>query len=360
MCNRHRNPVHCILPPYMTDKLGKLLGEPKKERGEAENDFREKRRRLASMPEPRNKEVFSIAAKTTLTKLYREVYDAHEGPRTIGSLVWKEGQQMPVDTDSKNVIEGAGHVWSFYKKLFRRNSIDNKGMAIIQTVRFRDNPIKPFFNAFWDGEQMFYGTGLSQYTNSFTSDLDIIAHELTHGVIDHECKLLYENQSGALNESFADVFGILVKQWANNTDARQSDWLIGSNILKGKNALRSMAQPGMGFRNDPVFGNDPQPGHMKQFVKMPNTEQGDNGGVHYNSGIPNHAFYIASYELGGNAWETTGPIWYAAMTDQRQVKNNADFAKVAAVTIKKAGTLFGKGSLAEKAVTKGWKDTGVI
>ncbi len=360
MCNHHRNPLHCIMPPYMTDKLNDLLGVPEKEQ-DNDNFFRNKRSALAAMPRPKNQEVFRIAAKVSKTRLYREVYDAHQGPRTIGGLVWKEGQQsVPDDADVKNVIEGAGNVWSFYKRLFKRNSIDNKGMAIIQTVRFREMPLKPFFNAFWDGEQMFYGTGMPQYTNSFTSDLDIIAHELTHGIIDHECAFAYENQSGALNESFADVFGILVKQWTNKTAARDSDWLIGSNILKGKNALRSMAAPGTAYKSDPVYGNDPQPAHMKQFVQLPNTEAGDNGGVHYNSGIPNHAFYIAAVEMGGNAWETIGPVWYAAMTDQKAVKKNTDFAKLAAVTIKKSATLFGKGSLVEKAVARGWKDTGVI
>ena len=358
MCNNHRNPLHCIMPPYMTDKLGDLFQDGN-EQTETDDRFRSKRKELASLP-PKEKK-FGIVQSVPPSKLYREVYDAHESPMGIGELIWKEGQRkMPKDVDLKNVVEGAGHVWNFYKKLFNRNSINNKGMGIIQTIRYREKKIKPYFNAFWDGEQMFYGSGATKFTNSFTTDLDIIGHELTHGVIDYEAELKYENQSGALNESFADVFGILVKQWANKIEARKSDWLIGKNILKGRNALRSMKAPGQAYKNDPVFGDDPQPAIMKDFMKMPNTEDDDYGGVHYNSGITNHAFQIASYELGGNAWETTGAVWYAALLDKKLLKKTAHFTDAANATLRKAVKLFGKGSLVEKAVEKGWKDTGVI
>ena len=233
-------------------------------------------------------------------------------------------------------------------------------MAILQNIRYRENKFKPFFNAFWDGEQMFYGTGSPKYTNSFTTDLDIIGHELTHGVIDFEAALNYENQSGALNEPYADVFGILIKQWVNKTPARKANWLIGENILKGPNALRSMKAPGTAYKKDAVFGDDPQPGIMKDFIKLPNTDDGDCGGVHYNSGILNHAFYITAYELDGNAWEKAGAIWYAALQDKRLLKKDADFTAAASATLKKATSLFGKGSAELKAVEKGWKETGVI
>ena len=358
MCNNHRNPLHCILPPYMSDKLGEKFGNLDLETN-ANERFREKRKELASIS-PDNK-IFKIAGDPPKTKLYREVYDAHESPMQIGELIYKEGQKkMPALKDAINVIEGAGNVWKFYKKVLKRNSIDNKGMAILQNIRYRENKLKPFFNAFWDGEQMFYGTGDPKYTDTFTSDLDIIGHELTHGVIDYEAALNYENQSGALNESYADVFGILIKQYANKTSARKANWLIGENTVKGTNALRSMKDPGTAYKNDPLFGNDPQPAHMKDFMKMPNTPNDDYGGVHYNSGIPNRAFYIASFEMDGNAWDKAGVIWYAALQDKKLLKKTADFAAAANATMKKAILLFGKGSLEFKAVQKGWKETGVI
>jgi Zn-dependent metalloprotease len=342
----------------MTEKLSEMMGD-KASDVQGDNTFRNRRKVLASMPQA--KRSMRMAAAPVNNKLYREVYDAHESPMSVGELIWKEGQTTtPASKEARNVIAGAGNVWNFYKKLFNRNSINNNGMPIIQTVRYREHSLKPFVNAFWDGQQMFYGTGMKGITNSFTSDLDIIAHELAHGVIDFEAALEYENQSGALNESYADVLGILVKQWTNNTSARKSNWLIGSATLKGKNALRSMKAPGTAYKNDPIFGDDPQPGHMRQFVKLPNTDAGDFGGVHFNSGIPNHAFYIASVEIGGNAWETTGAVWYAALTDRKAMGKKTDFKGAAAATMAKAVALFGNGSLVHKAVQKGWKDTGVI
>ena len=358
MCTNHRNPRHCILPPYMSDKLDKLFGDDSETTtGE---DFRNKRKENVEEI-PSLTRGADLSGKPVNKKLYREVYDAGESSADPGELIWKEGQQkIPASKDAKNVITGAAHVWNFYKKIFNRNSIDNKGMSLIQTIGYRERRNRPFFNAFWDGKQMYYGSGSPKFTNSFTTDLDIIGHELSHAVIDFEAALKYENQSGALNESFADVFGILIKQWANKTGARKSDWLIGKNILIRKNALRSMKAPGKAYRNDPVFGDDPQPAIMKDFVKLKNTEDDDYGGVHYNSGITNHAFYITSFELNGNAWAKAGAIWYAALQDKELLKKTANFEEAANATLQKAVLLFGKGSLAVKAVEKGWKETGVI
>jgi Zn-dependent metalloprotease len=361
MCRQHhRNPIQCILPPYMSDKLKNLPGNKSADQQAADNRIRNKRKLLAAIPAAKKKTAMLVSHKPGKPVLYREVYDSGEMPMAVGKRIWKEGDKLPKgDADAKNVIEGAGHVWNFYYKLFKRNSINNLGLPLLQTIRYRENQYEPFYNAFWDGEQMFYGTGDAKYTNSFTSDLDIIGHELTHGVIDFEAQLEYENQSGALNESYADVFGILVKQWANNTTAKKSDWLIGKNILKGKNALRSMKAPGTAYKNDPVFGDDPQPATMKDYVKLPNNEEGDWGGVHYNSGIINFAFYVASIEAGGNAWETTGPVWYAALTDKKLMKKNSDFAAAKYATIKKAAAMHGKNSLLQKAIEKGWKEAGL-
>jgi len=359
MCTHHRNPLHCILPPYMSDKLRAKTGQ---EDLKADSQFRDKRKVLASISPTKKKTSMATAGIKPAGKVYRELYDAGQMPLALGKLIWKEGQKtMPRnDRDAKNVITGAGNVWSFYKKFFNRNSLDNHGLPLIQTIRYRENPQEPFYNAFWDGEQMFYGTGNPKFTNSFTEDLDIIGHELTHGVVDFEAQLEYKFQSGALNESYADVFGSLIKQWVHKTPARKADWLIGSNVLKGKNALRSMKAPGTAFLNDPIFGDDPQPATMKGFQKLPNTEDGDYGGVHINSGIPNFAFYVASFEINGNAWEKAGAAWYAALIDKKLMNKNSNFADAAAATLKKATARFGKNSLEVKGIEKGWKEAGVI
>ncbi len=357
MCINHRNPLHCILPPYMSDKLDELFGDDTE--SNAGKTVREKRKEPMIIPPPTRG--IGLTAEPVNEKLHRMVYDAKETSADPGDLIWEEGdKKSTLSKDARNVITGAGHVWNFYKKLFNRNSIDNKGMQLVQTIHYRERKNRPFFNAFWYEKQMYYGSGSPKFTNSFTTDLDIIGHELSHAVIDYEAALKYKNQSGALNESFADVFGILIKQWVNKTAARKADWLVGKNILIGKNALRSLKAPGTAFKNDPVFGDDPQPANMKDFVKMPNTEDGDYGGVHYNSGITNHAFFVTSFELNGSAWTKAGAIWYAALLDKELLKKTANFQDAANATLRKAVLLFGKGSLAEKAVKKGWKETGVI
>jgi len=120
-------------------------------------------------------------------------------------------------------------------------------------------------NAFWNGEQMVFGDG--EIFNRFTIAIDVVAHELSHGVTETEVGLIYFGQSGALNESLSDVFGALVKQYQKQQTADQADWLIGEGLLaEGVNGkgLRSMTQPGTAY-DDPLLGKDPQPGHMKVF-----------------------------------------------------------------------------------------------
>ena len=121
----------------------------------------------------------------------------------------------------------------------------------------------------------------------------------------------------------SDVFGSLIKQYSLKQDASHADWLIGAGLLaagvKGV-ALRSMKAPGTAY-NDPVLGRDPQPAHMKDYIHTTD----DNGGVHLNSGIPNHAFYLAAIAIGGNAWDVAGRIWYETLRDPK-LKANANFA----------------------------------
>ena len=191
--------------------------------------------------------------------------------------------------------------------------------------------------------------------NRFTISVDVIGHELTHGVTQYEASLVYSDQPGALNESFSDVFGSLVKQYLQKQTAAQADWLIGQGLLtanvKGI-ALRSMKAPGTAY-DDPVLGKDSQPANMKNYV---NTTQ-DNGGVHTNSGIPNHAFYVIAVEMGGYAWEKAGMVWYLTLRDK--LTDRATFADCAKLTYQVAGDKFGKGSLEQKAVQTGWAEVGI-
>jgi Zn-dependent metalloprotease len=210
-------------------------------------------------------------------------------------------------------------------------------------------------NAFWNGQQMVYGDGDGNFFNRFTISLDIIGHELTHGVTQYEAALAYRGQAGALNESMSDVFGSLVKQFALKQTAAQADWLIGAGLLSAKVkgvALRSMKAPGTAY-NDPVLGKDPQPAHMKDYHKMIS----DNGGVHINSGIPNHAFYLLATALGGPAWERAGRIWYITLRDK--LRSRANFQTAANALYHTAGELFGASGPEQKAVYDAWGQVGI-
>ena len=215
---------------------------------------------------------------------------------------------------------------------------------------------KKYDNAFWDGAQMVFGDGDGKLFNRFTISVDIVGHELSHGVTEDEAQLAYFNQAGALNESVSDVFGSLIKQYALKQTADQADWLIGAGLLtdqvNGK-ALRSMAAPGTAY-DDPVLGKDPQPDNMKHYL---HTTQ-DNGGVHINSGIPNHAFYLAATAIGGNAWESAGHIWYETLRDKR-LKANAGFVAFGKLTVTNARALYGATAKETVAVRDAWHAVGV-
>jgi Zn-dependent metalloprotease len=196
------------------------------------------------------------------------------------------------------------------------------------------------YNAFWDGQEFVFGDGDGIIFNGFTDELDVIGHELSHGVVEYTSPLPYWFQSGALNESMADAFGIMVKQWGEGTPQTvdQANWLIGEGIwaagVNGR-ALRDMANPGTAYDDDKV-GNDRQPAHWKDFKKLPRSE--DWGGVHINSGIPNRAFFLAATQIGGYAWEGAGPIWYRALSSGKlPTDGTATFKKFADLTIESAG-----------------------
>jgi Zn-dependent metalloprotease len=226
-------------------------------------------------------------------------------------------------------------------------------MIIDQTVHYGEE----YNNAFWNGEQMVYGDGDEELFTRFTIDMDIVAHELTHGVTQYEASLLYWYQSGALNESFSDVFGSLVKQRKLGQDVKEADWLIGANVLIGENyALRSMKAPGTAYQNHPIIGDDPQPATMDDYYELAPWD--DNGGVHINSGIPNHAFYLAAMEIKGYAWEKAGLIWYRTLCDK--LGKISTFVRAARATILVAREEFGVRSLEEKAVIKAWKAVKVL
>jgi Zn-dependent metalloprotease len=286
----------------------------------------------------------------------RTVYDAQHGGRLQlpGKLVRAEGDPPSDDVAVNEAYDGAGTTFSFFRDAYERNSIDGRGLELVSSVHYGSR----YENAFWDGAQMVYGDGGGQLFNdgAFTRALDVIGHELTHGVTQYTAGLEYSKQSGALNESFSDVFGVLVKQYAAHEEADEDEekWLIGAGSLVPKwgRALRSMKAPGTAWQGDQ------QPGHMDQYVDLPddNDPNNDNGGVHINSGIPNRAFYLAATALGGYAWEKAGRVWYVTLTDKLQP--DSQFEAAATATVEVARELFGDD--VERAVTAAWTDVGVL
>jgi Zn-dependent metalloprotease len=258
------------------------------------------------------------------------------------------------DSSANQAFDGFGDTRQFYSDVFDRDSIDGRGMRLTGYVHRGVN----YNNAFWDGEAMVFGDGDGLIFTDFTKSLDVIAHELAHGVTDHTSGFEYHNQPGALNESMSDVFGSMVKQWSLNQTADEADWLIGSDIFTpgiDADALRSMKAPGTAYNNIDM-GKDPQPDHMSKFKTMPDTEEGDNGGVHINSGIPNKAFSLVAVGIGGFSWEAPGQIWYESL---KASTTTTKFQEFADTTYQKAAALYGEGSTEQEAVLAGWREVGI-
>ena len=204
-------------------------------------------------------------------------------PMTDADDVWDlPGMTSPGQPAGVDAHYYAGVVDDFYGDTFGRNSIDDQGMKIISVVHYGQG----YCNAFWNGSYMTYGDGNGTTCKSLSGGLDVDGHELTHGVTEHTSGLIYENESGALNEAFSDMMGNTIEFYAakHNLDpAAKPDFLIGEDVIS------TAGDPTPGFRNmgDPMQDGDPS--HISQKY----TGAEDNGGVHTNSGIANHAYYLA-------------------------------------------------------------------
>ena len=343
-----RDPLRCILPPYLLrsiharsstarqqDILTSIVGSAR---------LRANRRAMALGPG-------GFGAAGELLGKRRRVFTAENGTNLPGKLVREEGDPAVDDPAVNEAFDGAGHTYDLFREAYERDSLDGAGMGLDSTVHYG----RAYDNAFWDGKQMVYGDGDGELFNRFTVALEVIGHEFTHAVVQFTCNLGDSGQSGALGESFSDVFGSLVKQRRNGQPANEADWLVGEGLFTSRvngAALRSLKEPGNAY-DDPVLGKDPQPAHMRDYV----TTLEDNGGVHINSGIPNHAFFLAAVAMGGLAWERAGRIWYVALRDH--MRSNTDFQAAAELTSRVAGDLYGQSSAEQQAVQYAWESVGL-
>jgi Zn-dependent metalloprotease len=207
-----------------------------------------------------------------------------------------------------------------------------------------------YMNAFWDGSQMTYGDGDGKIFVDFTTSNDVIGHELTHGVTQYTAGLDYTDEPGALNESVSDVFGSMFRQWQKKQTVVKADWLIGADIIgpaakaKGYTCLRNMAKPA-----DPHCLS-PQPDHYRNYVP--------GGDPHENSGIPNHAFYLAATSIGGRSWQQAGKVWFEALTSPN-ANHSTNMKEFADLTRAAASSLFSTVPAVYSAVDDAWTQVGI-
>ncbi|ATG16853.1 TPA: M4 family metallopeptidase [Providencia alcalifaciens] len=268
------------------------------------------------------------------------------------AIIMREEDKVAPTEPAHRVFDAIGLIRSFLKEKLNIDQMFGCDADINAVIHYDKN----YANAFWNSQAIFFGDGDGTVFGPFYNDIDIIAHELAHGFISSQADFDYVDQSGALNESVADVLGIMVKQYVQKQTAEQSNWLLGEKLFIDKKkgpALRSMKAPGTAYYFT-KSNQDPQVGHMDQYRNLPRYV--DNGGVHINSGIPNKAFYLLATKLGGYSWEVAGKIWVAAVSDP-SVSNTATFIEFANATVRSAKNLFDE--KIELATRQSWLDVGL-
>jgi len=273
-------------------------------------------------------------------KALRQVYDSQNTYDQRKKLVRSEGDAPSSDKVVNNAYDYVGQVFDYFKKIMGRNSIDNLGMNLVINVHFGEK----YQNAFWDGDDISLGDGDGKIFTDFSKSLDVIAHELSHGVTQYTANFKYSGQSGALHEHFSDAFGSAITQYVTNQKADDADWLIGNEIMGPElygESIRSMSEPGTAYDNS-LLGKDTQPGHMKDYY----SGNADNYGVHINSGIPNKAFYLASMELGT---DKVAMIWYQAL---QKLWPSANFNDAVKIIVETTRALVKDGTVPQGATQK--------
>jgi Zn-dependent metalloprotease len=318
-----------FVPPHVLDHLARMEARDSLEPGPAQRtalvsqQLRDQRRRR---PVNLERAFAALAAQPpALGTASREIYDDQNTWNFDVQLVRGEGDPAVGQQPANNAYDALGLTRQYFKEKLGRNSIDNTGLNLRANVNFG----VAFANAFWDGVRMVFGNGDGMVFKEMTLGNTVTAHELGHGVTQYTAGLGYGNdETGALNESFSDIFGTAVDAWANNKTVETHDFLIGdeimSDLLYGE-ALRNMAEPGTAYDNG-IIGTDPQPRDMSGYVV--------GGDPHTNSGIPNRWFYLICTELGS--------IDDAAMVMYQTLQNltpTADFALTVDVAVGQARIL---------------------
>ncbi len=310
-------------------------------------------------------------------------YYLEDLPRKIGTWRWNNSRFLPSDPfyfsieSTTDGFSGPGvdahwgveKAYDYYQTVFGRTGMDNFGGYLGMTSVDRNTRlISAVVNygvaldtAFWDGSnrRMVFGDGGGFFSGPLVS-LDIVAHEFTHGVTQATAGLIYQGESGALNESMSDVFGAMVERWVKGESYKT--WQLAEDCFNRSygQATRYLDNPHLA--NNGGFTPDDDPDHYSERY----LGAGDNGGVHHNSGIPNKAFYLVAkgggHHLGGCMTgigaDDASKIWYRALVFYLGASSN--FLNARRATVQAAMDLFGAGSTQAKAVTNAWSLVGVI
>ncbi len=301
-------------------------------------------------PDARNKvrdiRVETVAGRTILRDTVYNIttYDFGFGDPSVNGSALPGSELSPVFPQAAvSAHANAAAVAKFLREVVKRNNIDDRGGAMNSSVNCVVQGESPdgqqWLNAYWNGRQMVYGQvrgpgGLL----TLAAALDIVGHEMFHGVTDHTSRLEYAGQSGALNESYSDIFGVIIAN-RGKPDTRTWNWLMGDGFDNGK-PFRDMSNP-------PRRG---QPDHMQNFKVLPNTRRGDWGGVHTNSGIHNKAAYnvLIAADAAGLVFtpEDVAAIFYVAVT--QILSRTSQFGDSRRAAVSAARSLFRRSSPVEQ------------
>lgn len=279
-----------------------------------------------------------------MTARDRLIYDAQNTESLPGEEVAREGER-PREASAKAAYENSGLTYDYYANTFNRDSFDDRGSTIVSTVHFGEN----YSNAYWDGTQMVYGDGDVEVTQPYVMALDVDAHELTHAVTQYTANMEYELQSGALNEHYSDAFAAMIDR---------EDWQMGEDIWNPDYwptpYLRDMEDPSLGgyYNPDRPMESAGQPSKMSEYANLPTGRRNDNGGVHINSGIPNHALYLA---VEASSREAMEQVWYKVLTTR--LTETSDFSDFVTNTLDVAKKDYGANSTEYKAIVSAFDET---
>jgi Zn-dependent metalloprotease len=266
--------------------------------------------------------------------------DAKNTDLTVVDQIVTKDNNWNVNPTAVSAHFNAGATYEYYKNVHKRNSIDNKGGNIISVINVTDEG-KSMENAYWNGKFIAYGNGGTTF-KPLAAALDVAAHELTHGVIQHSANLNYVGQSGAINESIADIFGVLVDR---------DDWKIGEEVMRPgtypSGALRDMSDPHNGGTKGDYYW---QPRTMSEYF----ITKSDNGGVHINSGIPNYAFYLIATAISK---EKAEQIYYRALNDY--LFASAQFVDLRIAVVEAAKVIYNDGSPEVIAIRNAFDAVGI-